>query len=129
MGPHDIEDILAILHTLKKLSDKDATSVGLLKKMNTLHFFSALYVVKSVLPIVSALSVAFQRGYLHFSMLGSLVLEAMTVFDPLLILQRGSCTFTAHGTQQVKILSGNFHPGDCSVQESILAEWGGGVEI
>ena len=29
------EDILAILHTLKKLSDKDATSVGLLKKMNT----------------------------------------------------------------------------------------------
>ena len=188
------EDILAILHTLKKLSDKDATSVGLLKKMNTLHFFSALYVLKSVLPIVSALSVAFQRGYLHFSRLGSLVetvkadlddlvstnkpvhdlshdvsngrlaghvefhltseaeskmqgllhryvdalkrniderlsesipvLEAMTVFDPLLIPQRGSCTFTAHGTQQVKILSGHFHPGDSSVQESILAEWG-----
>ena len=47
---------------LNKLSDKDATSVGLLKKMNTLHFFSALYVLKYVLPIVSALSVAFQRG-------------------------------------------------------------------
>ena len=52
------------------------------------------------------------------------VLEAMTVFDPLLIPQRGSCTYTAHGTQQVKILSGHFHPGDSSVQESILAEWG-----
>ena len=147
-----------------------------------------------MLPIVSALSVAFQRGYLHFSRLRSLVetvkadlddlvstnkpvhdlshdvsngrlaghvefhltseaeskmqgllhryvdalkrniderlsesipvLEAMTVFDPLLIPQRGSCTFTAHGTQQVKILSGHFHPGDSFVQESILAEWG-----
>ena len=52
------------------------------------------------------------------------VLEAMTVFDPLLIPQRGSCTFTANGTQQVKILSGHFHSGDSSVQESILTEWG-----
>ena len=52
------------------------------------------------------------------------VLEAMTVFDPLLIPQRDSCTFTVHWTQQVKILSGHFHPGDSSVQESILAEWG-----
>ena len=186
------EDILAILHTLKKLSDKDATSVGELEKMSTLHFFSALYVLKC--SIVLALSVAFQRGYLHFSILGSLVetvkadlddlvstnkpvhdlshdasngrlaghvefhptsesdskmqgllhryvdalkrniderlsesipvLETMTVFDPLLISQRSSCTFTAHGTQQVKILSGHSHPGDYSVQESILAEWG-----
>ena len=52
------------------------------------------------------------------------VLETMTVFDPLLIPQRCYCTFTAHGTQQVKIMSGHFHPGNSSVQESILAEWG-----
>ena len=77
------EDILAILHTLKKLSDKDVTSVGLLKKMNTLHFFSALYVLKSVLPIVSALSGAFQRGYLHFSRLGSLVETVKADLDDL----------------------------------------------
>ena len=38
-----IEDILAILHTQKKLSDKDATSVGLLKKMNTAFLFCTVY--------------------------------------------------------------------------------------
>ena len=64
-------EYIGILQTLRVLKDEamptGASAKGLLKKMNSLSFLSVLYMLKSMLPHLTALSKTFQKGELNFS--------------------------------------------------------------
>ena len=62
-----VENYPAIIQTLLKLEGKCATSAGLLRHMNTAKFLSTMYILRSVLPILSDVSKAFQRSVVNFS--------------------------------------------------------------
>ena len=68
---HSIEachaDILSILNTLNILGEKDTAVYGLLQRMKGYSFIASLYVLRSVLPILSSLSKVFQSGTIDFS--------------------------------------------------------------
>jgi len=59
------ETYIALLHTFQELK-KDALALGLLKKMKTVTFVDTIYILKEVLPCLSALSKTFQAGALNF---------------------------------------------------------------
>ena len=65
-------DLLAILVALSELSD-DATAEGLLKKMKKPQFLAILYLMKTVLPILSRLSKLFQHDKICFSAVSALL--------------------------------------------------------
>jgi len=60
------ETYIAFLHTFQELRT-DALALGLLKKMKTVKFVGTIYILKEVLPCLSALSKTFQAGALNFS--------------------------------------------------------------
>ena len=60
---------ITLLHTLREL-EKDALSLSLLKKMQTVKFVGVIYILKEVLLSLSALSKSFQAGALNFSHVG-----------------------------------------------------------
>lgn len=62
-----VENYPAIVQTLLKLKERCATSTGLLHHMNNAKFLSTLYILRSVLPILSDVSKAFQRSVVNFS--------------------------------------------------------------
>ena len=62
-----VENYPAIIQTLLKLEGKCATSAGLLRHMNTAKFLSTMYILRSVLPILSDVSKAFQGSVVNFS--------------------------------------------------------------
>ena len=62
-----VENYPAIIQTLLKLEGKCATSAGLLRHMNTAKFLSTMYILRSVLSILSDVSKAFQRSVVNFS--------------------------------------------------------------
>ena len=61
-----LRDYEAIVLTLQHLDD--ATALGLLMKMKTVKFLGVLYILRSILPILSILSKQFQADCFHFSM-------------------------------------------------------------
>lgn len=63
-----VKDFVPIMQALRILSTKyhEAAATGLLSRMNTSKFVGALYVLKSVLPILTALSLTFQYGTINF---------------------------------------------------------------
>lgn len=63
------ETYIALLHTFQELK-KDALALGLLKKMKAVKFVGTIYILKEVLPCLSALSKTFQAGALNFSHVG-----------------------------------------------------------
>ena len=62
-----VENYPAIIQTLLKLEGKCATSAGLLRHMNTAKCLSTMYIIRSVLPIFSDVSKAFQGSVVNFS--------------------------------------------------------------
>ena len=63
------ETYIALLHTFQELK-KDAITLGLLKKMKAVKFVGTIYILKEVLPCLSALCKTFQAGALNFSHVG-----------------------------------------------------------
>lgn len=61
------EDFAAVLQTLSQLSEKETAAYGLLKRMKTVRFLGTLYILKSILPVLSKLSKIFQTGNIDFS--------------------------------------------------------------
>ena len=61
------DDYEALLQTLSKFEKQDATASGLLKKMRTLKFIGAVYILNSVLPAIGELSRRFQKGSFSFA--------------------------------------------------------------
>ena len=57
----------ALLHALNTLKATDATSLGLFSKMKDVKFIGTVYILAEVLPHLSNLSKAFQRGTVDFS--------------------------------------------------------------
>ncbi|XP_076083706.1 zinc finger protein 862-like [Mytilus galloprovincialis] len=62
------QELVPVIQTLNMFSG-DATSYGLMKKITQLKFIGTLYILQSVLPILSDLSKLFQKGNVNFSMI------------------------------------------------------------
>ena len=62
-------DFVAVLQILKQLKqDPDQPAAyGLLKKINKVKFFGAVYILKWVLPILATLNKSFQRGAINYA--------------------------------------------------------------
>ena len=60
-------DYLALIHTLNNLKDHDATSLGLFTKVKDVKFIGTVYILSEVLPHLSTISKAFQKGAVDFS--------------------------------------------------------------
>ena len=60
-------DYLALIHTLNNLKDSDATSLGLFTKVKNVKFIGTVYILSEVLPHLSTISKAFQKGAVDFS--------------------------------------------------------------
>lgn len=60
-----------VIQTLQELDSKhnDATAAGLLKKMKNAKFIGALYILAEILPVLSSLSLTFQRSNINFSLI------------------------------------------------------------
>lgn len=60
-----------VMQTLQELDSthNDATAAGLLKKMKNAKFIGALYILAEVLPVLSSLSLTFQRSNINFSLI------------------------------------------------------------
>lgn len=57
-----------ILLTLQELDESnDVTAGGFLKKMKTIKFIGVIYILNDILPVLSQLSKAFQKGTINFS--------------------------------------------------------------
>ena len=61
------DDYEAVLQTLSKFENTDATASGLLKKMRSLKFIGAIYILNTLLPILGDLSRRFQKGSVSFA--------------------------------------------------------------
>lgn len=60
-------DYEALLQTLAQSQSEDAMALGLLKKVKTMKFLGAIYMLKDVLPVLSNLSRVFQKDSFCFS--------------------------------------------------------------
>ena len=61
-------DYLALIHTFSySLKDGDATSLGLFTKVKDVKFIGTAYILSEVLPHLSTISKAFQKGAVDFS--------------------------------------------------------------
>ena len=65
------EEYVGMIHALWFMKDNPAvggaTAAGLLKKIDSVKFLGVLYMLKYMLPHLSALSKTFQTGTLNFS--------------------------------------------------------------
>ena len=63
------QNLPVLLQTLRWYENKDfnPTAIGLLKKMKKADFISTLFILKSVLPVLSILSKVFQKGTISYS--------------------------------------------------------------
>ena len=57
----------ALLHTLNTLKNTDATTLGLFSKVKDVKFIGTVYILAELLPYLSNLSKAFQKGTVDFS--------------------------------------------------------------
>ncbi|KAK3703202.1 hypothetical protein QZH41_004969 [Actinostola sp. cb2023] len=74
------ETYIALLQTFRHL-EKDPLALGLLKKMKTVKFVGTIYILKEVLPCLSALSKSFQAGALNFSHVGPAIKHTQTSLE------------------------------------------------
>ncbi|CAC5419016.1 unnamed protein product [Mytilus coruscus] len=47
-----MEDFIQLVHTLNKLTDRDAASFSVLKRMNAAHFVGLVFILHAVLPVL-----------------------------------------------------------------------------
>lgn len=59
-------DYPALLHTLNHLKYGDVTSLGLFTKVKDAKFIGTVYILSEVLPHLSIMSKAFQKGIVDF---------------------------------------------------------------
>lgn len=59
--------MVALMQTLGKFQEHDATTDGLLKRMNDVKFVSALFLLNEVLRHLNTLSKVFQQNKIHYS--------------------------------------------------------------
>ena len=57
----------ASLHTLNTLKNTDATALGLFSKVKDVKFIGTVYILAELLPYLSKLIKAFERGTVDFS--------------------------------------------------------------
>ncbi|CAC5383238.1 unnamed protein product [Mytilus coruscus] len=62
------QEFVTVVQTLNKFSN-DATCYGLMKKITSVKFISAMYILEKILPILADLSRHFQKGSINFSMI------------------------------------------------------------
>ena len=74
-GPQSYEAIL--------LSLDDATAIGLISKLKQVKFIGALYILNAILPVFASLSIQFQAGNFHFSMIRPAVNRAISSLEAL----------------------------------------------
>ena len=60
-------DYHTLLHTLNHLKDGNATSLGLFTKVKNVKFIGTVYILSKVLPHLSTMRKAFQKGAVNFS--------------------------------------------------------------
>ena len=66
------------MQTLQHFSEADAVAAGLLSKMRTPTFISAIYTLNQVLP---ALSKTFQKGTVNFATIKQAIKATQSAFD------------------------------------------------
>ncbi|XP_070552438.1 zinc finger protein 862-like [Ptychodera flava] len=66
------DEIVPVLRALEELQS-DAVSFGLFKKMRTVKFIGAIYILREVLPVLAQLSKAFQRDTINYAHLEPLI--------------------------------------------------------
>ena len=60
-------NLVALMQTLRKFKEHDATADGLLKRMNNVKFVGTLLILNEVLPHLNTLSKVFQQNKIHYS--------------------------------------------------------------
>ena len=60
-------NLVALMQTLRKFKERDATADGLLKRMNNGKFVGTLLILNEVLPHLNTLSKVFQQNKIHYS--------------------------------------------------------------
>ncbi|CAG2212072.1 unnamed protein product [Mytilus edulis] len=60
----------AILQTLYALREKDATALGLYKKVKQVKFIATIYILDEILPLLSIVSKTFQKGTIDLFKIG-----------------------------------------------------------
>ena len=60
-------NLVALMQTLRKFKEYDATADGLLKRMNNIKFVGTLLILNEVLPHLNTLSKVFQKNKIHYS--------------------------------------------------------------
>ena len=79
------EDLPAVLQTLRVLKmNDDPTADGLLKRMRTFKFVGALASLSYILPVLTSLSKAFQKGTINFCSVQPALDHVMGSLDDLL---------------------------------------------
>lgn len=70
-------ELIPVWKTLQHFADerKDATAIGLLSLTQNKEFISSLYLLHTVLPLLTRLSKLFQDGDAHFSHIGTAIRE------------------------------------------------------
>ena len=77
-GPQSYE---AILLSLQEIDD--FTAIGLISKLKWVKFIGALYILNAILPVLASLSIQFQAGNFHFSMIRPAVNRAISSLEAL----------------------------------------------
>ena len=60
-------NLVALIHTLRKFQEHDATADGLIKRLNNVKFVGTLLLLNKVLPHLNTLSKVFQQNKIHYS--------------------------------------------------------------
>lgn len=74
------ETYITLLHTFTELK-QDPLALGLFKTMKTANFMGNIYVLKEVLPSLTALSKTFRAGALNFSHVGPAIHHTKTSLE------------------------------------------------
>ena len=74
-------DYLALIHTLNNLKDGDAASLDLFTKVKDVKFIGAVYILSVVLPHLSTISKALQKGTVDFSQIAPTIEYAKGQLD------------------------------------------------
>ena len=87
-------NLVALMHTLRKFQEHDATADGLIKRMNNVKFVGTLVLLNEVLPHLNTLSKVFQQNKMHYSAIQPslectkrMISEVKALMKPLAVLK------------------------------------------
>ena len=99
-------EYVGVMSTLRELDQEhnDPTASGLIKKMHNVKFIGAIFILSEILPILSQLSIVFQRSCINFSQIEPRVEKTMddlrrveTEKTPIRALKESEATYAATG--------------------------------